>query len=246
MGWALDPFPGHSPRDALINASLNTFSINIELFGWSIGSLIFAAIAIFSTKLRRSDYLMLAVIAVIFGLHFFYYFSGGPDFGARYWFLMLVPLLALTARGIEILGYKLDGSRADSPVGGVRVMVAVLVLCLLALVSFIPWRAVDKYHHFRGMRPDIRHLAEKHDFGASVVLIRGDDHPDYASAAVYNPLDLYSDGPVFAWDRNPHVRAQLLNAYQDRSVWILEGPTVTGAGYRIVQGPLPAYELIAQ
>ena len=65
-------------------------------------------LAMLSGFLSRDDRLMIAVIAAVFIAHFFYYFSGGPDFGARYWFLMLIPLGALTARGISALKEKLD------------------------------------------------------------------------------------------------------------------------------------------
>jgi hypothetical protein len=44
LSWTINPIPGHSPLKALINANLNIFSINIELFGWSTGSLIIIAI----------------------------------------------------------------------------------------------------------------------------------------------------------------------------------------------------------
>jgi hypothetical protein len=40
FGWPLDPNPGHSPVDALINANLNSSSLNAELFGWSTGFLL--------------------------------------------------------------------------------------------------------------------------------------------------------------------------------------------------------------
>jgi hypothetical protein len=118
-------------------------------------------------------------------------------------------------------------------------------LCFFALVSFIPWRAIDKYHHFRNMRPDIRYLAKEHDFGKSLVLIRGEGHPDYESAAAYNPVDLHADAPIYAWDRDPQTRTQLLDAYQDRPVWIVEGPSVTQAGYRVIEGPLLTNDLLA-
>ena len=62
LGWAIDAFPGHSPLEALINANLNISSINIELFGWSTGSLIIIALLFFSGAMRTRDYLMLAVI----------------------------------------------------------------------------------------------------------------------------------------------------------------------------------------
>ena len=84
-----------------------------------------------------------------------------------------------------------------------RVGVGLACLCLMSLVTFVPWRAVDKYHQFRGMRSDVRDLANEHAFGESVVLVRGQRHPDYASAAVYNPVDLAAPETIYAWDRGP-------------------------------------------
>jgi len=237
MGWAIDPFPGHGPVDALINANLNTFAINTELFGWSTGSLILLISLVLSGAVRQSDYHMLAVVAAVFVAYFFYYFSGGPDFGARYWFLMLIPCLALTVRAIQFLERMLRDARDGSIYGGTKVMAAVLSLCLLAVINFLPWRAIDKYFHYRGMRPDIRALAKKYGFGKSLVLIQGNRDTDYASAATYNPVNLYADVPIYAWDRNPDARARVLKAYPDRNVWILEGPSLTGNGYQVVASP---------
>jgi hypothetical protein len=201
---------------------------------------------VFSGRMRRSDYLMLAVIAAVFTAHFFYYFSGGPDFGARYWFLMIVPLVALAAHAVVMLEERLtSGTEKMTPAGG-YVPAAVLTLCLLSAATFFPWRAIDKYHHYRDMRPDIRELAATHNFGTSLVLIRGHKHPDYTSTATYNPIDLRSEGPIYAWDENPSVRADVVAAYADRPVWIVEGPALTGAGYRVVAGPLPATDLIPE
>lgn len=242
MGWAIDPNPGHSLLDAAINANLNTFSINVELFGWSSGSLFLLTFFLVAGRPRRADVLMLAVIAVIVGIHTFYYFGGGPDFGARYWYLTIIPCVALTARGVEFLA---DRSTPASGGPKARVLIAVAALCLLALVNYFPWRAVDKYHHYLGMRPDVRYLAEQHGFGRSLVLIRGERHPDYASAATYNPLDLRADVPIYAWDRDPETRAQALRAYPDRPVWIVDGPS-RGRGFQIVAGPRPASELLAE
>ncbi len=246
FGWPLDPFPGHSPLEALINADLNIFSLNIELFGWSTGSVIMMSLLVFSGAMRRSDYLMLTLITATLGVYSLYWFSGGPDFGARYWYLMLVPCVALTVRGIQFLGRLLEAWPAGSTVKGGRVMVGVLSLCLLTLVNYFPWRAIDKYHSYLRMRPDIRYLAKEYSFGKSLVLIRGNSHPDYASAWIYNPLDLHADAPVYAWDRNPEVRALVLKAYADRPVWLVNGPSITNGGFRVIAGPLPAYELITK
>jgi hypothetical protein len=232
VGWALDPYPGHSPLESLINANLNAFSINVELFGWGCGSLALAALLVFSRRPRTVDCLMLAVIFLTASGLSFYWFSGGPDFGARYWYLMLAPLVVLTVRGAGRVDQELDQQ-------GARATATVLCLCAAALCVYFPWRAADKYHRYLRMRPDVRELAEQRHFGKSLVFIRGARHPDYASAAIYNPLDLRSGATVYAWDRNAEVRSQALRVYPDRPVWVIEGPSLTNAGYRIVAGPLP-------
>lgn len=238
MGWPIDPNPGHGPLDAMINANLNTFSINTDLFGWSTGSLVFISLLLCTWGIGRSDWLLISTIALVFVAYFFYYFSGGPDFGARYWFLMIVPLVGLTASGIQWL--------ADSPAGA-RVAVAVLALSAFAAGNYLPWRAVDKYYHYRGMQPGVRELAKRHLFTGAIVLVRGRQFPDYASAAIENPIDLMnSQQPIYAWDRDAAARASTLSAYSNRPVWILEGPSVTKSGYRVVEGPLPAAAVMAQ
>ena len=244
LGWPLDAFPGHSPLEALINTSLNAFSVNIELFGWSIGSLILMAFLGFSSGLKRSDYFMLIVIFTIIGVYSLYWYSGGPDFGARYWFLILVPCVVLTVRGIQLLERIFGSATIHNGDQDTRVMVAVLSLCIFTLLNYFPWRAIDKYHHYLRMRPDIRYLEKKYDFGKSLVLIRGESYPDYASAAVYNPLDLQAETTIYAWDRNPEVRTQVLRAYSDRPVWIVNGPSITRSGYEVIEGPTMARKLM--
>ncbi len=261
LGWALDPYPGHGWPDVLVNSNLNITSINFELFGWSGGSLLFIALLMLSGVARDRDYLMIATIAAIFVAHIFYWFSGGPDFGARYWYLMIIPCAALTVRGIQFLEMKLNRDVGQTKVllqegkdevhtaysnPGARLIVLVLSLCALALVNYFPWRAIDKYHHYLRMRPDIRSLARQYDFGKSLVLIRGERFPDFMSAAVYNPLDLRAAVPIYAWDRDHEVRSRTLSEYADRTVWILEGPSITGAGFKVIEGPLPARDLLAR
>jgi hypothetical protein len=242
-GWALDAFPGHSPLEGLINANLNTFSINIELFGWSTGSLILLGLLVFGGGIRGNDRLMLVVIGLTFGAHFFYYFSGGPDFGARYWYLMLIPAVVLTVRGIQFLETKLQIGPSGFSGAPITVLVAVLALSACTVVNYIPWRAIDKYHHYWGMRPDVRQIANQYRFGKSLVLVRGNNFPDYASAAVYNPVDLRADAPVYVWDRDAESRARVIKAYPDRAVWIVDAPSITNGGYRVVRGPMPPGEL---
>lgn len=242
LGWpGLDPFPGHGAADVVVNAILNAYQVSTELFGWGVGSLLLIAFFL-STRpraWRRADAWMAAAIIAVIGAHTFYWFSGGPDFGARYWFLIVVPCVVLTVRGVQRMG---DVGRPAE----VRAIAAVLGLTLAALAVFVPWRAADKYHHYRFMRPDVRALAAAHGFDGALVLVQGRRHPDYASAAAYNPVDLRADATVYAWDRGPEVRRDVLSAYEDRQVWIVEGPTVTGAGYRVARGPVPATLLLSE
>lgn len=235
LGWAFDPNPGHSPIDGVINANLNIFGINTDLFGWSTGSLILVALFLTLGTRTRSDWLLMAAGGLVFTGYFFYYFSGGPDFGARYWFPVIIPLVALSARGLQVLE-GLMGPRAP---------LAVAMLMVMGVTVFIPWRAIDKYHGFRGMRADVRRLAAQRGFGADLVLVAGKRFPDYASAAIENPIDLRGPAAIYAWDRDPAVRADVLRAYPDRRVWLVQGPSLTGNGYRVLQGPLAAAEVLA-
>ncbi len=130
-GWrGLDPLPGHGPLDVMINSDFNLFQINTVLHGWAIGSLLLVPIAfVLFGRLRRSDMLVLSWIGAVIVAHAFYYFSGGPDFGARYWYLTVVPFATLTARGILA---SIDRDGAGDVAGG-RTTAAVALLVCLAL-----------------------------------------------------------------------------------------------------------------
>jgi len=155
---------------------------------------------------------------------------------------VIVPLIALTVRGIENLEILAGAPTGPTATGGGRMIVGVALISAFGLVNFFPWRATDKYFHFWGMRPDVRQLAQDDDFGRSLVLVQGNSHPDYASAATYNPIDVYSDDTVYAWDRNSEVRQSLLVAYADRPVWIVQGPSITGLGYQVIAGPISSQD----
>lgn len=240
-GWeGLDPLPGHGPVDVLINANFNLFQTNTELLGWATGSLLPILLLLLVGRLRRPDAWMLACIAMVIGIHSLYYFSGGPDFGARYWYLILVPCLALAARGIETACERAGAE------GGGRVVAGVSALVLTALLVFVPWRAADKYVHYRGMRPDLRTMVTEPAFRDGLILVRGHRHPDYASAVIYGNLDPATPAPIVAWDRTPAQRAELVAAYPTRRFWVIDGPTVTGDGYRVRAGPLTGDELLTR
>lgn len=234
FGWELDPYPGHGLRDVLVNANLNLTTINVELFGWSVGSLLLIWAFGLSGAFRRTDYCLAAFICLVVAILSLYWFSGGPDFAARYWYPMLLPLILLTARGVKRAVHFVEEAGA----GGTRVYFGVAALVLSSFVTFVPWRALDKYYHYRGMEPGISSLVPRDLLGKGLVLVRGARAPDYASASVYNPLDLSGNEPIFVWDRTPEVRSEALKVYADRAVWFVDGPTITGRGYEIAGGPM--------
>ncbi len=242
LDWrGLDPFPGHGFADVILNNYLNTFASNVELFGWVTGSLWLVFLVFITGAARRLDFQMLLVVLVVAGLHSLYWFNGGPDYGARYWFLILLPLIILTVHGACLIGERLPSRQH----GMTQVITGILALCMASAVTFVPWRAIDKYFHYKNMRPDIRRLARNNDFTNSLVLIKGGRFDDYMSAAVYNAPDIVSGTTIYAWDRDPVIRKRLLNAFGNRRVWLVDGPTVTGAGFRIVAGPLNSGEVTA-
>lgn len=240
LGWmGLDPFPGHGLRDVAVNTTLNFNLINIELFGWSIGSLLIILLVLFSKYKHRIDFWMLGFILIIVGLHSLYWFNGGPDFGARYWFLIIVPCVFLTVRGIQILA-EMIGSSYNRTLSLTYILVGVLLLSGSTLINFIPWRAIDKYHHYRGMRPGIRNLEAKYDFKNSLVFIRGKRHPDYMSSFIYNPTDFSKnsgDQPLYVWDKNPEIREEVLAYYPNRKIWTVDGPSITQRDFQIAKKP---------
>jgi 4-amino-4-deoxy-L-arabinose transferase-like glycosyltransferase len=230
----LDPFPGHGPVDVIINTNFNLFQVNTELLGWATGSLLLVFVLLVSGRMTRVDRAMLGVVVLVAFAHVFYWFSGGPDFGARYWYIGVIAFIALVAGGCESVVASMATAENRA-----RALSALLALSLSTLIVFVPWRAADKYYHYRGMQPGVRRLLAHTDFGRSLVLVRGRRHPDYASAAVYNSIDLSEPRPIFVWDRDEETRARVLQAFGDRPVWIVDGPTITHDGYRLVAGPIP-------
>lgn len=216
LHWPFDPFPGHGPADAAVNAVLNLFQLNTELYAWAGGSLALLILCLLRKRWDRIDWSLLALAAFLPAVYLFYWFSGGPDFGPRYWHLSILPLVAWTARLLHGQGWN---------------AVAVIAMAV-ALVTFLPWRALDKYKGYLDMRPELKRM--RFDAGGpALVLIRGRLHPSFSSAANLNQLDF--QGPVvFAWDGDEPTRKALLAAYPGRRVFTVEGPDRTGAGYRLI------------
>ncbi len=223
----IDPLPGHGLPDVILNANKNLFMTNFELFGWGCGSLLLILAAFVSGGWDRRDVLAVGLVGASTLGYSIYWFSGGPDLGARYWYQALVPLAILTARATTIFTDRLP-----------RVPVFVVLASLVGFLTVMPWR-FGKYHEYRGVSGAVRRLASANHFGHALVFIRSADREDYQSAFSLNPPTLSGSETIYLWDRNPDARARIVNAFPGRSIWVVERGTVPGDTLAVWAGPLP-------
>jgi 4-amino-4-deoxy-L-arabinose transferase-like glycosyltransferase len=235
----LDPLPGHGPADVVLNANKNLFMTNADLFGWAGGSLIFVWLAFALGRWRRGDALMLALSAAYFVGYSFYWFSGGPDIGARYWYSLVLPLAAISARGAQMLiaAMPVRGTHSHS---GARVGAVIVVATLGAGIAMLPWRATAKFHRYRGITGEVRQLAASSGFQQhALVFVRTTDRTDgvYDSAFDLNPRTLEDPGTIYAFDAGPEHRAAVVSHFPDRQVWVIGRPS-PGEAIKVFAGPL--------
>lgn len=233
MNWGgLDALPGHGPIDALMNANQNLHLVNFELFGWMCGSLLLVFLLGFrkwgaegtgDRGAQSADRLVWGLFLGTLGGMSLYWFAGGPDFGARYWYTILPACAALTIRSAQVLAQRIQDAAGMPPGASTRVWAFVALACLSGLVTVMPWRSLDKYLNYRGTSGALRRLAMEENVGRSLVIINGEDWPEFASASYLNPAVLSADypGPIYAVPRSPESLQRLLEAFPDRRLVIL-------------------------
>lgn len=241
VGWYhQDPLPGHGPADVTLNANKNTHVINFELFGWSFGSLLFVALAFLWRVWTRTDLLFWGMVAIIVGGYVFYWHPGGPDFGSRYWYPLIIPFTVLTVRGLQVLIEKLrliKEARLIMP----QVVVFVALATIISFVNMMPWRSMEKYYRYMSMSDDLRALSVEKGFddGALVfVHTRGmdrryDREKDYAGAFIHNPPTLEDPGTIYVRFENPEQMRRIISHFPGRPVWHI-GPHPDRAGEYVV------------
>ena len=226
----VDVWLGHSPLEALVQAQFNVKALNVELLGWSIGSLVLVYVHLLWGRLNRLDWCMLAVAGVTVVAYALYWFNGGFYIGPRYWFMTLFPAVFLSARGLqtaaEILG------RAGVAHGRETVGSLVLLLALIAMVCFLPWRAAERYWGFRGAHSGYRELAATGALDNALVFVRTDSAADFANAFALNSPNL--SGPIFLRDQGPAVNAQIIARYPGRRVKLISAEPGPG-GRRVIE-----------
>ena len=231
FGWGTDFMPGHSPLEAVLNAQLDGVLINVELFGWAIGSI--APICLYAMWRRRlfnpEDALFIAIpTVVVIGQGLYWY--AGADYGARYWYQVLIPCCVLAAKALSSTSVPMP-----------RMASAALVLSLIGVCIFVPWRAATKYLGYRGMNDSVVRLLRECPMSNGLVLVRDamGDAPFgvYAAAAVLNRPDFSGSAPVFARAVSADVTRKLEAAFPGRPVWEIAVPRQPMESARIVAGP---------
>ena len=233
----LDPLPGHGPADVILNANKNLFMINADLFGWASGSLILVLAALLFPGRRPGDRLLLWMVAAVMGVHSFFWFSGGPDLGARFWYLAIVPLGALSIRGVQRLAAVPGPGAAGRTLS--RLAAMLVAASLAAGLTVLPWRAATKYWRYRGIGGEVRALVRQRGIRQALVFVRSPARSDWQQAFVLNPPTLADAGTVFARDAGPASRARVAAAFPGRPVWII-GRANESAPFAVLESPAPS------
>ncbi|MBW0008182.1 MAG: hypothetical protein JO335_10780 [Sphingomonas sp.] len=223
----LDVWPGHSPLEALVEAQFNLKALNVELFGWAVGSLVLLYVHLLWGRISRADWCMLAVIGATVATYALYWFNGAFDIGPRYWFMLIWPSLFLSARGLQTASEALG--RAKIADGRETLAAMVLLLTTAAVLSFLPWRATGRYWGARGAHSTYRDFAATGVADNALVFVKG-GRSDYANAFALNSPDLA--GPIFLRDQGA-ANAQIIARYPGRRVYM-----VSSADLQAGRGPI--------
>lgn len=229
----LDVVPGHGPVDVVLNANQNIYHLNFDLHGWVIGSLtlLFAGLAL--ARRNRVDRWLLAFAGTFIAAVSCYWFSGGPDFGARYWMVLFLPLVYWSARGVATLA-SMARDRWGDALAGPRMAVVVALLIGLSLVTFNTWRAAARYVDYRGGHGDYLELLEAGRFGNALVLIEYVNAYDFGAAFCLNHPMHDAEHPVFAKSLGEESNSRLRAAFEGRPVLHVRGRLRPGDRIRIV------------
>ncbi|NOE35856.1 glycosyltransferase family 39 protein [Ruegeria sp. HKCCD7318] len=212
QSWgALDIWVGHSLSEAVLNLINAIASLNLELLGWAFGSLVpIWIVVIWRKKLTGFDRAMLVIFAALAGVLFFYWFTGTFYLGPRYWHTALLPILVLSAAGIEAINDRLPEQYRG------RLQGIVLLLCAISVVTFTSWRGISKYDGYGGYTGDIRRQVEAADLGNVLVFVS--TQGDIGSALYLNDPFLPPGKPIFLNDMGPEQNAAIITAFPRREV----------------------------
>jgi len=210
--WSqLDLWPGHSPLEGLINIVDGIRALNLELFGWTIGSLFLVWIYAIWGKGQPLARTMAVVGIAVIGIHFFYWFNAIYYIGPRYWYAAYFPFVALSACGAAALADQLQQRGIEQARG--RVVATLVLLALFGLTVFTPWRAYDKYAARARLGVAVQSMISRPEFADAVVFL---PHDAYHASAILNDPFLRPGHAILVQDLGPASDARVLGAFPGR------------------------------
>jgi hypothetical protein len=211
-GWGeMDLWPGHSPLEGLINTQIGLRTVNAELFGWPVGSLLLLLAWLLWDRARSLPRMMAALAGIVVFVHFFYWFTGVFYVGPRYWYAAFLPLVIVSTFGVRslIAGMERAGVSDAAP----RVYASVLVLAAFALTVVVPWRGIEKYAGRSATGAALAKLAARPGMADTLIFVDG---KSFLSVAALNDPWLRSGHAVFVRDLGPAANAKTLAAFPGR------------------------------
>lgn len=230
----LDPLPGHGLPDVLINGNHNLYFAHVEAVGTHAGLLGLVALAVaLGLRLRREDGLWLGYVASVVGAFSCYWFSGGSDFGPKYWYVLLPATVVLLGLWGDRIRRALPEQHALRPVAPA----ALVAVVLLSGLHFLPWRLVDRYYHRKPCPANLAALERTHDWDNALVFVENARSENFGQAFVRNDVDFEPPGPVYARRVDPETDARLAAWFKGRQVWVIRAPSHPGEDFVVLSGP---------
>jgi 4-amino-4-deoxy-L-arabinose transferase-like glycosyltransferase len=218
---------GLGGRSDWFRAFSRVIALNNDLLGWPIPALTLAAAAFFAARPSQWDYLFAAIFASLCGA---YGPTGYPDreFGPRYLYEAIGPLLLLSARGLSVLPEAVGRFAVTPPsVAAVRSVAGVGVLLALVFAGAFSWPTRLGFYGSPAWRWAYPHEAALRvraaDLDQALVFVRGE--PLWRALFLENPLP-WTDRAraIYARDRGAE-NGQLMAQYPHRRYFIAD---VTG------------------
>ncbi len=164
----------HSPLNGLLQTFSNFDGINKYLFEWPVPSLLFVAILFMTGTRNRWDFVLLGTFLSLAFAYFFYWFQDWC-FGPRFLFEASVPLILLTARGIEslpllwrdVLGFKTSIQRVRIASLGI-----LLLLFGIGFASNIPPHMQFYGNTYWGVNAKLLREVEARGISNAVIFVR--------------------------------------------------------------------------
>jgi hypothetical protein len=205
----------HTPYSALHNLAVSLVRLNGTLFGFPI-SLIFV-FSFFFAKKEFGDRLAFGIIGCIACAYLFYYSPGVQDLGPVYYYETLIPLLLLSARGIQYLNNIIS---VHFEHGKTFVLNFLIISCIVAFGSFVP----ERVSHIARLTEQIRKpykIVQSTNIHHALVMV--ELFGKQGGVIGYrNSSPEFTDDVIFClYTNNMVTNRAVVNYFSDRSPYIL-------------------------